>query len=194
MLKISCERDKYLWIYNESGNRSYGKRNHGYFAYDIVENLAPKSLLDIGCGKGLFVEWAKTKNINAVGLDFATDYDVQADILNMPFSDKSFEMITAFDVLEHLLPEDLEQGLDKMFRVAKQWWIISIGYGPSKIRTPEGFMQLHPISTRDKSWWIPILSRYATIEKKGITRRGNPYLICNLKKEINYGKSYRIRP
>lgn len=182
MLKISCERDKYLWIYNESGNRSYGKRNHGYFAYDIVENLAPKSLLDIGCGKGLFVEWAKTKNINAVGLDFATDYDVQADLLEMPFSDNSFEMITAFDVLEHLLPENLGQGLDEMFRVTKQWWIISIGYGPSKIKTLEGFIQLHPISTRDKNWWIPKLSQYGTIEKKGATRKGNPYLICNLRR------------
>ena len=189
MLKISCERDKYLWIYNESGNRSYGKRNHGYFAYDIVEKLSPKSLLDVGCGKGLFVEWAKAKNINAVGLDFASDYDVQADILNMPFPDKSFEMITAFDVLEHLLPEDLGRGLSEMFRVAKFWWIISIGYGPSKIKTPDGYMQLHPISTRDKSWWIPRLSKYAIINKKGITRQGNPYLVCKLRKGNNNGNN-----
>ena len=182
MPEISCERDKYLWIYGKNGSRSYGKRNHGQFAYSIVKEYAPKSLLDVGCGKGQFVEWAKNEGINAIGLDFASGYGIQADLLDMPFSDNSFDIVTAFDVLEHLLPETLEQGLSEMFRVARQWWVISIGYGQSKIKIPDGNMKLHPIATKDKNWWIPRLSKYAEIEKKGATREGSPYLICKLQK------------
>jgi len=182
MPEVNSERDKYLWIYGESGSRSYGKRNHGCNAYPLVLDLRPKTLLDVGCGKGNFVEWAKGRGIDAVGLDFASGYGVQADLVNMPFPDNSFEMVTAFDVLEHLKPENLQGGLDEMFRVATKWWVLSIGYGPSKIKTPDGCMQLHPIATKDKEWWTPILSRYAIIEKRGATRCGNPYLVCKLQK------------
>ena len=182
MPEISCERDKYLWIYGKSGSRSYGKRNHGCGAYQLILDMKPQSLLDVGCGKGQFVEWAKTKDINATGLDFASGYGIQADLLDIPFPDNSFEMITAFDVLEHLLPETLEKGLSEMFRVAGKWWIISIGYGQSKIKTPDGKMELHPIDTKNKEWWIPRLSKYVVIDKKGSTKKGNPYLICKLQK------------
>lgn len=182
MPEVICERDKYIWIYSKNGSHSYGKRNHGFGAYQLILDMKPNSLLDIGCGKGNFVEWANENGINAVGLDFASGYGIQADLLNMPFSNNFFEMITAFDVIEHLLPEELEQGLSEMFRVAERWWVISIGYGPSKIKTPDGKMSLHPISTKDKNWWIPRLSKYAEIDKKGATRRGNPYLVCKLKR------------
>jgi len=179
---INCERDKYLWIYNESGTRSYGKRNHGYFAYDIILEMKPNTLLDVGCGKGLLVEWAKSQGIEAEGIDFASDYGVNGDVLDMPFSDNSFEMVTAFDLLEHLKPEDLEKGLNEMARVASSSWVLSIGYGPSGIMTPDGKMMLHPIATRDKEWWTPILSRYGELSYKGSTRRGNPYIVVELNK------------
>lgn len=182
MPKINCERDKYVWIYSESGSRSYGKRNHGHFACEIIKDLDPKTLLDIGCGKGQFVEWINRHGIMAIGMDFASGYGLMADLLDIPFPNNSFDMITAFDVLEHLLPETLEQGLNEMFRVAKKWWVLSIGYGPSRIKTPDGGMALHPIATRDKSWWTPILSKFAELKNVGCTRSGNPYILCSLKK------------
>lgn len=177
---LQTELDKYLWIYNESGNRSYGKRNHGCFAYDIILEKNPETLLDVGCGKGILVEWAKKQGINACGLDFASGYGVQGDLLDMPFEDKSFDMVTAFDVLEHIRPEDLHIALNEMKRVAKFWWILSIGYGPSGINTPDGYVSLHPISTRDKDWWTPILSGYGTLFYQGKTRRGNPYIVVEI--------------
>lgn len=179
---IQTERDKYLWIYRESGSRSYGKRNHGGGAYNLILEMKPLTLLDVGCGKGLLVEWAKKQGIDAEGMDFASGYGVCGDILDMPFPDNSFEIVTAFDVLEHLRPEDLNRGLEEMSRVAIKKWIFSIGYGPSKVITPDGPMQLHPISTRDKNWWTPILSRYGELSYWGQTRRGNPYIIVELAK------------
>ena len=182
---INCERDKYLWIYSESGSRSYGKRNHGCNAYQIILDLEPKTLLDVGCGKGILVEWAKSNGIEAEGLDFASGYGVQANLLDMPFDDNSFDIVTAFDVLEHLKPEDLKRGLNEISRVAAKWMLFSIGYGPSKIKTPDGKMLLHPIATKDKSWWTPILSQYGELSYVGQTRKGNPYILCKVNKEIN---------
>jgi len=179
-LDIRCERDKYLWIYNHSGSRSYGKRDHGFFAHDILLEMKPESLLDVGCGKGNFVEWANKQGISAVGLDFASGYGVMADILDMPFEDKRFDVVTAFDVLEHIKRENLDIALGEMNRVARRFWLLSIGYGPSSITTPDGRMALHEIATRDKEFWTPILSQYGTLTYKGKTRRGNEYIICNL--------------
>lgn len=184
MPEIKCERDKYLWIYGEDSMSWYGKRNHGSDARQLILDMKPDSILDVGCGRGQFVEWAKSKGIKSVGMDFASGYGIQADLLDMPFSDESFEMITAFDILEHLLPEDLEQGLSEMFRVARKWWVLSIGYGSRGIETPYGFMKLHLISTKDRNWWIPRLFKYAKIKKKGITKgkSKDPYIFCELNK------------
>lgn len=180
MPEIKCERDKYLWIYN-GGSRSYGKRNHGSETYQLILDIKPKTLLDVGCGKGIFVEWAKSQGIDATGMDFASGYGVKGDILDMPFDDNSFDMVTAFDALEHLRPETLETGLNEMARVSKKWWVLSIGYGPSKIKTPDGKMSLHPIATRRQEWWTPIFSKYGEITYRGLTRGGrNPYIFCDL--------------
>ena len=67
MPEINCERDKYLWIYSYP-KTSYGKTNHGRNAYPIIKRLAPATLLDVGCGKGQFVEWANSQGIKAVGI------------------------------------------------------------------------------------------------------------------------------
>jgi len=184
MPDITCERDKYLWIYNESGNRSYGKRNHGRGAYDIILELRPETLLDVGCGKGDLVEWAKIKGIDSTGLDFASGYGVQADLLNIPFFDNTFDVVTAFDVLEHLRPEDLDKGLKELYRVAKYYWILSIGYGRSRIKTPDGMMQLHMITTKDKKWWFDKLNAYGDVSYRGNRLDGDEsqYIVCRLKK------------
>ena len=49
--------------------------------------------------------------------------------------------------------------------------------GASKIKTPEGKMSLHPISTRNKNWWTLILKKYGKMSYKGKTRTGNSYII-----------------
>ena len=173
------ERVKYEKIYTDA--KSYGKRDHGSESHDIVLNLKPKTLLDVGCGKGKYVEWAKSVGIKAEGLDFASGYGVQADVACMPFDDNSFEIITAFDVLEHFREEDLHRGLLEMARVASRFWLISIGYGPSRKNWHGEVLQLHPIATKDPDWWMPHLLLYGKIEKIGSDKKNYPYLLVTLK-------------
>lgn len=174
------EKGKYVRIY-ASNPSSYGKRDHGSNAHEIVLDLKPKTLLDVGCGCGKFVEWAKENGIEAAGVDFASGYGQACDVCNMPFTDNSFDIITAFDLLEHLRPEDLHRALLEMARVASHFWVLSIGYGPAVMKWPgEVPTHLHPIAFRDPAWWTPHLSLYGTVEEKGRGMNYRPYLLVKL--------------
>ena len=95
-----------------------------------AENL---KILDAGCGTGLNLEWlrryASAKNI--FGLDYSSDAVsfcqareqknlAQGSVSDLPFADKSFDLITSFDVLVQLFGETGdEQAIGEMFRVLK---------------------------------------------------------------------------
>ena len=85
-----------------------------------------KKILDLGCGKGLFIGLAPGK---IIGLDtnwlslkecknegYAV---IKADALDLPFSDKSFDGIHCADLIEHFSPPDLRRLLIEIFRVLK---------------------------------------------------------------------------
>ncbi len=95
-----------------------------------------QTVLDVGCGDGLFLRLLKEKGIAGVGID-ASDEAVrkcrekglEASVVDLssdplPFGDSSFDAVTLLDVLEHIYaPEEL---LREAARVAKRSIIISV--------------------------------------------------------------------
>ena len=85
-------------------------------------------LLDIGCAYGFFMN-ATSNHFNSYGIDisrfalerskryFSRDVSM-ASAANLPFSDKSFDIITLIDVLEHV--ERLNQCLKDIKRILKK--------------------------------------------------------------------------
>jgi SAM-dependent methyltransferase len=147
------EIDKYNFIYsNPDQYRGYGKTNHGLGSLDLIKSNPPKSLLDVGCGFNNFCQIIKSKfNINAIGIDFACkEADIVCSALNLPFDNKFFDLITSFDMLEHLLPEEVPACLKELSRVSNRF-IFSICYRPSVI-TCFG-ENLHP-TVKNENWWI----------------------------------------
>jgi len=63
--------------------------------------LKPKSLLDVGCGSGIFVKTLREKGVEAIGIDFSNyagkqipDWFIQHDATKpFPFKDKSFDIV-----------------------------------------------------------------------------------------------------
>ena len=100
--------------------------------YRFVPNT-PQNALDIGCGRGEWVELLQAKNINAHGVDLNSamlgvakdagvqnlyDQDAFAFLQNTP--PQSYDLITAFHIIEHIPFEKLLVLLSQIKRVAKE--------------------------------------------------------------------------
>ena len=88
---------------------------------DIGKN---KSLLDVGCGRGHCIEKFLELGLDVTGCDIyekptagsAARY-VQGNVENLPFGDRSFDIVTCFHTLEHV--RRLSAALEELKRVAR---------------------------------------------------------------------------
>jgi len=102
----------------------------------IIKTIAkhftsPCSVLDVGCGAGLLAHPLAQEGHQVFGVDLssksleiAQTQDstksicyLHADAYELPFPDKSFEVVCAMDILEHL--EEPEQAIKEISRVLK---------------------------------------------------------------------------
>ncbi|MEM2704402.1 MAG: class I SAM-dependent methyltransferase, partial [Candidatus Bathyarchaeia archaeon] len=119
---------------------------HTFVLYE-VPNLTGKVILDIGCGKGLWGYLMKCEKQGdkayCIGLDISIDYLkfvkrhniyddlILADASNLPFRAKSFDIVIASEIIEHLQR-------DKGFKLLNE--IDAICKGKAIITTPNGFL------------------------------------------------------
>jgi len=101
---------------------------------DILSMIPPEveSVLDAGCGDG-FITNALPSRLRVVGLDISHEAlrhvqkETQAgSITEISFPDKSFDLVMANDVLEHLPDEDLRLALGQMERVAGEFVLLTV--------------------------------------------------------------------
>ncbi len=103
-----------------------------YF-YQLKEVLAlPRSrcqsILEIGRGLGVFQALAKNfqYKVTALDLDRKTAPDVLADIRKLPFKENSFDMVCAFEVLEHLPYDQFRVVIEGMAKCARNYLFLSL--------------------------------------------------------------------
>lgn len=124
---------------------------------DLTQGLR---VIDVGCGRGEIVIHSAFKGSYAWGIDYAyhalklakeavnefAHQEIQdkiglqqAEAANLPFSNESADVIFMLDVVEHLLPAELNQALSEIWRVLKpggrvvihtmpNLWYYRIGY------------------------------------------------------------------
>jgi len=103
---------------------------------EILKRADIKTILDIGPGSDLLKNILKTFN---PGLDYKTvdvATDVQPDFVGsvtaLPLADNSYDVVCAFQVLEHIQFSDFETALLEMKRVSSRYVFVSLPhFGPS---------------------------------------------------------------
>ena len=113
-------------------------------AVDLVREIPATRLLDVGCGDGHLIRHIadQERSLEVVGIDAdlpeltrswerlgsARVSFQPADVYQLPFEDNSFQIVTAFELLEHV--EDPHWALREMRRVCSGWLIASVPLEP----------------------------------------------------------------
>lgn len=89
-------------------------------------NLSGKKFLDFGFGSGALLAWAKSQGADVAGIEIQTPLTEAAAQLKIPtytsiktINNNIFDVITFFDVLEHLKKDEIEDVLQEAHRIAK---------------------------------------------------------------------------
>lgn len=119
--------------------------------------FAPETMLDVGCGRGVFVAYARDAGIEAEGFDFSgwgvnegrysrckkEWLQVHDATKPWPYPDNSFDFVISLDLCEHIYIDDLPFVLSELHRVAKKWVFLQIAVAGSnglQGKTDEGYI------------------------------------------------------
>jgi len=114
---------------------AYAIQADSFWSYyiQLSEILAlPKSkvshILEIGIGIGILRSLIKNYDYRHITLDLDPERkpDLLGDVTKLPFQTKSFDMVCAFEVLEHMPFHFFQPALQEMVRCAKHYVFISL--------------------------------------------------------------------
>ncbi len=99
----------------------------------------PGNMLDIGCGRGTFVAYARDTGIQAEGFDFSgwavnnlyprckKEWIRMHDATKpWPYKDRQFDLVISLDFFEHMYIDDVPAVINEMYRVAGKWIFLQI--------------------------------------------------------------------
>lgn len=118
------------------------------------------SVLDVGCGRGVFVntlvksfpdrfDRVVALDPSEEALQYVNVAKTKGTIACLPFEDESFDLVTSLEVLEHLPCEDYKKGISELQRVSKKNIVITIPNGQelasSLVMCPKCYCRFSPI-------------------------------------------------
>lgn len=127
---------------------------------NFIKSYEVKSVLDVGCGIGTLVWKLNRFGIRAMGVDFAPilkekfwkgPYFVCADAKNMPFPDKSFDMVFSSDFFEHIEEKDIDKVAVEMKRIGRI--VVAVVAHDLGGKVTPGQRQYH-VTHKTLEWWI----------------------------------------
>ncbi len=107
------------------------QRTHPIRSLMAEEAKIGEIVLDVACGQCINYPFFRIAGLKYVGLDFTKKFidssreiypEIEiheASVLDIPFSDASFDTVCCKDLLEHLAPEDISIAIGEMWRVTK---------------------------------------------------------------------------
>ena len=170
---------------------------------EVMKTVPPDvhSILDVGCGNGFFVNSLVNtfpdRFDRVTGLDYAEEplkyvktEKLKGSIAKLPFEDRSFDLVTSLEVLEHLPQEEFKTGIYELQRVSKKYIIITVpndqDLAISLVMCPECYCWFNPyfhMRSFDKNILHTLFDNFKLIEAKEIgpeveKRSYNPLLLA----------------
>lgn len=115
----------------DPANRQRIEFTAGYVPQEV------RSLADIGCGNGVFVNHLKkiqpslklmAIDRSATALKYVETEKLQGSIFSIPLDDASYDCVTCLEVIEHLPVSVFKHSLKELARVSSNYIIISVPF------------------------------------------------------------------
>ncbi len=123
-----------------------------------IVKLNPKRVLEIGIGNKFVSKYLRERKINIVTLDIdgRLGPDVVGSVLNIPFSNKSFDVVACYELLEHLPYKEFRSALSEIFRVSVSYAILSL---PDASKVYRVYIEIPKVGTFKKMISLPQLRK-----------------------------------
>jgi len=162
-MKVKFDKDyfdKHYADWNQEGYYNY--------AYQIYNYFHPNRILDVGCGLGYWIyafQKLWNKGIPEVfGCDISeyaikeANFNLQGNfthicsITELDYCDNFADLVTCFDVLEHVPKKDSEKAIQELKRVSSKYILCSICFKGDRNEKKD---KTH-INIRTRGWWMDL--------------------------------------
>ncbi|TIM16076.1 MAG: class I SAM-dependent methyltransferase [Mesorhizobium sp.] len=136
ILHARCKREPKLTEFAQVDRAHYNfdkyvrrtRWNSFWYQLREVSKCDPASVLEVGPGDGTFSRLLRNIGIPVTTLDIASDLepDILGSLMRMPIDDSAFDLVCAFQVLEHIPFGDVERALEEIHRVTRRYAVISV--------------------------------------------------------------------
>ncbi len=100
-----------------------------FYQLDAIRRAKPSKILFIGVGDGMVPGFLKKHpgySVTTLDIDPKLSPDITGDVRKLPCKDGEFDLVCAFEVLEHLPFEDSVQAIAEIARVSSKEVLISV--------------------------------------------------------------------
>lgn len=139
----SCRHGNLQKHLNPNPLQRYLLRRFHQCIVELVRQVQPSSLLDAGCGQGFTLRALEQAGLSAATMGVDLDGEslawgrahnlsraplVAAEVLRLPFADRSFDLVLCLEVLEHLTEPG--RGLTELLRLTRRYVLVSVPHEP----------------------------------------------------------------
>jgi len=101
-----------------------------FYQINSAIRFNPRTILEVGIGNRIVSNYLRQSGFELTTCDInrSLEPDVVGDLRNLPFKDNLFDVVLAFEILEHIPFAHVSRSLSELKRVSRKKVIVSIPY------------------------------------------------------------------